>query len=201
MQQAPSAYSTALTDTHTRKNGHIAANPAVLFDDNVSTECRSAAALTTSGVDGVGGTDELDVGAEDTSIADGDRAGVRDTAVGANEHIISNVNVVAIIAMEGCFDSDFRSNATYGHDIWLNVNVAVGGWCWLWGRTTSHDLTKATLAFFRTGTMRRVGGIVEAPDGGHAILAILSQGWTERGVVVALEHLVTFDHVVASLGW
>lgn len=184
MQQASSTHGAALAHADTGQDGDIASDPAILLDDNVAAQSLAAAALTTSRVDGIRGAHELDVGAEDASIADGDGAGVGDAAVGADQHVVADVDVVTVVAVERRFDGDVLAHAALRDNGRLRIDATLDDR--FGGRTACHDLTEAALALIRTGPVRRVGGIVETPDGGHAVLAILSECWTEWGIVVAL---------------
>ena len=47
--------------------------------------------------------------------------------------------------------------------------------------------------------MGGVGGVIEAPNGGHALLAVFGKGRAERKVVVALQHHLALGEVLASV--
>ena len=184
MQQASSSNSTALADAYTSQNGDIASDPAILFNHDVAAQGLTTTTLTTSRIDGVGSTHELDVGAEDAPISNRDGAGIRDTAVGANQNIVADIDVVAIVAVEWCLDSAILANAANGHDTPLRIITAIRRQ--LRRGAAGHDFPKTSLPFLEAGSVGWVGGIVEAPDSSHAIFAVLGEGRREGGVVVAL---------------
>ena len=76
---------------------------------------------------------------------------------------------------------------------------AAAGERWFGRWTHAHDGFEETGAFLRAGAVRRVGGVVEAPDRGHALLAVLGEGGAEGEVVVALEHLFALGELIAAL--
>lgn len=158
----------------------------------------TATALAATRIDRVGSANKLDVGAEDASVANGNCAGVGDATISADKDVVADVDVVAVVAMEGCLDDDILTNTTNRHNTRLR-GVAVRG---RFERGTAcHDVSETALALLGTRSVRRVGGIVEAPDRSHTILAVLGQGWTEGVVVVPFEHLVALSHIATALRW
>lgn len=171
MQQASSPNSTALANTNPSQNSDIAANPTVFLDDNVAPQSLTTATLTPPWIDGISGANKLDVGAEYASVSNGDGARIRDTAVGTDKHVVADIDIVAIITMEWCFNRTVFANTANGHDARLGITTAI---CrWLGRGTARHNFPKPALTLLEAGAMGRVSGIIEAPNGSHAIFPIL----------------------------
>lgn len=47
--------------------------------------------------------------------------------------------------------------------------------------------------------MGRVGGVVETPDGSHALLTVFGESGAERKIVIPLEHLFALGEFLAAV--
>lgn len=80
-----------------------------VFDNDCSSSQFGLAAFTLNGFIGAA---EHDVLADVNSAANADVGGIFDSTIRADESIVANVNVVAVIAMERVNNNDLRSNTT-----------------------------------------------------------------------------------------
>ncbi len=71
--------------------------------------------------------------------------------------------------------------------------------CWFGYWTHAHDCFEETGPLLWAGAMGRVGGVVEAPDGSHALLAVFGESGAEGKVVVPLQHLFALGEFLAAV--
>ena len=110
VQQTTCSDSAALANSHTSQNGHICSYPAIFFNHDISSQCWAPATGPSLRVDGVRCADKLDVRTENTSGPDVHCTGIRNAAVGSDENIISNGDVVAVVTVKRRFNGDTLTN-------------------------------------------------------------------------------------------
>ena len=139
MEQAAGSYGTAPPNSHTGKNGDIAANPAILLDDNAPSESLAPASHPTARIDWISGANQFDIWTEYATRADADRARIRYTTVCPDENVITNRNVVAVVAMKGSLNHDTLAHATMWHGGAHRTVPAAAGWRRFWVRPYVHN--------------------------------------------------------------
>ena len=92
------------------------ADPAILFNGDGSTERRTLAALALSWINGQGSRQKLDVRPDNGAGSNGSNARVLEYAVAVDEHVVSDLNVVAVIADERRLDHHVHAHVT-GRDL------------------------------------------------------------------------------------
>lgn len=100
----PCAYSTAVPNCDARQNGDVPGNPTVITYCYYAAELRSACATAQVRVKRVGATVEGDVGPDESARPDGDGAGVEDGAVEVDKDIAPNLDIRAVVDLDGPLD-------------------------------------------------------------------------------------------------
>lgn len=110
---APSSNSTAPADRYARHNDRATSDPTVVLDDDGVSHCRSLTSFPLRGIDGQCAALEIHIRSDDTSRADTNVAGVGDGAVGGDENVITEGDVVAVVAGERGFDDDALADTAH----------------------------------------------------------------------------------------
>ncbi len=198
MQQAPRTNSAALPNPHTSQNSNITTNPAILFNDNIPPKSRSPTAHPTSWINWIRSANKLDVRAENTSRTNGHGASIRDSAICTNQDIVTHGNVVPVVAVKWrLYDDTFAHTAKWQFHVGTRDFASGTRWLWCW--TKVENLAEKSTAFFGTGAMGRVGGIVKTPDSCYTVLAVLGKRWACWVVIEAFQHFLTFGVLFSAL--
>jgi len=119
MQETASAYGTALANSDSSQDGHIAADPAVLLNDNVPAKCRPIAPHSSPWVDRVCRAYELHTRTEDAPSSDSHSASIRDAAISADKHVVTNCYVVSVVTMKRrLYDYTLAAAAEWHFHLW-----------------------------------------------------------------------------------
>ena len=129
-------------------------------------------------------------------MSDRDTASVADSTIGANNHIVSYGDIVAVVAMERCLHDDSWTDTAVRGVLRIGRRI-VRAWgrrrC-IMSRAEFDYLSEETHAILRRNTIRRIGRIVETPHSCSALLAIGNEGRRVGKIVLAAEHLVALAH-------
>lgn len=189
VKQATGSNGAASANSHTGQDRDVAANPAIFLDDNTSPQSLPLAPVSPARIDGIRRADQLDIGAEDATRTNADRTGVRYPAVGADEHIITNGDIVTVVAVKGSFDHHSLAHTSVWHAHAHASLPVVTGRCRLGVGAYVHNGPKEARTFFGAGSMGRIGGVVEPPYSRNASFAVLHQCGAEWIIIISLQHL------------
>lgn len=95
-----------------RQDDCVAADEDVVFHYDRAAGEHALAALTRSRVDAGGVAVETHIWADNRAVADDDFARVLHVAARAYDHVVAKVDVVAVVAVEGCLDDGPVADAT-----------------------------------------------------------------------------------------
>ncbi len=197
MQQTASTHSAALAHSHSSQDGHVAANPTILLNNDVPAQSRTSTAHPPPRIDGIGSTNKFHIWAEDAPSSNCDGAIVRYAAVSTNKHVITNSDVVPVVTMKRRLDNDALATTAKRHFHLRPWDFTIGKWR-LRRWSQGEDLAEKAAALFGAGAMRWVGRIVEAPDGSDTFLAVFGQSGSQWVVVETLEHLLTLGVLIVT---
>ena len=198
VQETPRTNRATFAYPHTRKDRDTGADPAVFLNDNIPAQRRTFAAHPPPRVDGIGGTHELDVRTQDAPRPNRHRTGIRDAAIGPDEDVIPNRDVVPVVAVEGGFDDDAFTAAAQGEGVVQDGCRFAVGQRRLRVRSQIEDFAEEAGALLLAGTVGRVRRVVEPPDGLDAFLAILVESGRHREVIHALQHFLAFGVLIGA---
>ena len=192
VDQAPCANTTAPPDLNACIDDSPGPDPAIILDDDGPAQRGASTAGALARVDRVGGADEFDPRTEYAAVADLDGAAVRETTVRPDEDVISDLNVVAVVTVEGRLD--YHTLAAFAHGLGhrLRADLPVGERRLRTG-LKAQDLSEEANAFLGAGAVGRIGRVVEAPIGCYASLAILDKCWGVGKVIVAGQHFLPLN--------
>lgn len=104
------SYGASLANGPARQDDGTATNPAILLYDNRSAKLRALSSLTFLRVNGKGGSEDADVGTEDTVVSDLDLADIVDGTISSNDDVVADRNVIAIITHKGGFNGNMATD-------------------------------------------------------------------------------------------
>lgn len=135
-------------------------------------------------IDGHAHSKDTHVWTDNAARTDGNGTRIHDGAIRPNDRVITNVDIVAIIAVEGSLDADFASDVPNRvRRTWRSMSSQVS---WF------DDGAEETGAFFSTNANVGIGTVVEAPESSFAHFALLDELCAEGQVRLGSEHFVLF---------
>lgn len=179
-----------------RKDDGIAANEDVVFDCDRAAGEQALAAFARGWVDAGGVAVEAHVWADYGAISDNHFAGILHVAASAYDHVVAEVDVVAVVAVEGCFDDGAVADSTGsdeggqgGGDVAIAV-VCCCTFCWV------DDGGEEARALVCADGFGGFGGVVVAFDGGFALLAVVKKYIVDVVQIwLAEQHLLLLAHL------
>lgn len=100
---ASSAYRGSLADPHARQDDRVSANPAILFDDDLLSQLGALRPVTQRWVQWMCCTVKGDIGADEGSRTNADKARVEKSGIEVDEYVGANPEVRAIVDFNGGF--------------------------------------------------------------------------------------------------
>jgi hypothetical protein len=184
----------AFPDADSRQDDNVGTDPDIILDDDGLPVLSAPVTLAAAIVGRCRARVDADVGADQYVVADADLTHVVDKTVTADGDIVSNPDVVAIVAVEGGLDHDglvaHPATLTYGRrEVGRELDTTAG----------LQDLLEQPSTFGCRYTNARVGRVVEPPAGGTAPLAFQDELLLERIIRPAVDHFVLLPPVVREL--
>ncbi len=104
---------TTSANCHTRHDDSATSDPTVVLDGDGIAHGRSLTSFSLGGIDGKRAALKIHVRSDHTSRANAHAAGVSDGAVGGDEDIVADGDVVAVVTGERGFDDDSLADTAH----------------------------------------------------------------------------------------
>jgi len=102
----PSSHRAALANRATRQDGHTTTNPAVCINVDLPAQTRTPGSQSSLGINRQCRRVDIDVRSDVAAVSNLDFACVENSAVLPDGDILSDADVIAVVAVERCFDDD-----------------------------------------------------------------------------------------------
>ena len=165
----------SFADDAVREDDRVAADEDVVFNYDRAAGEHALTALARGRVDAGGVAVEADIWTDNGAVTDDDIAGILHVAACADDHVVAQVDVVAVVAVEGSFDDGAVTDATRadkGGEFGADVTVAVVCCCAFGWVDDGREEARALVCAYG---FRGFGGVVVAFDGRFALLAIVEE--------------------------
>ena len=110
MNQTAGRYSGTSSNPAAWQDCGVGPDPDIVLDDDVPPQSSSSAFPPFFRVDWICRTHEVDIRAKDDVITNRDRTGVCDATIWTNYDVLSDLDIIAIIAVERCFHMNACAN-------------------------------------------------------------------------------------------
>lgn len=157
----------ALLDRDASVNDHSRSDVAILFNSDGSADGQTTTSTSCTRVHRQRHGVKFDVRTDNRSRTDSNTARILHEAIGLNDDMITNVNIVSVFTFERRLYHEMLPNGS------TNSALSRTSTCLAW-----HDYCpEKSTALFLTSTLTRPGSIVVSFKSSSAIVAIIKKGW------------------------
>ena len=174
----------APSDSRPRKDHHIATDEAVVLDDNRLAILCTSASLSSLVVCCYCAGIDAHIRSNNDIVADPNLAGVDDGAIATNHNVLTDVDVVAVIAHERSLDDHVIANTSSMSDrrrhCWRDLDALLG----------MQNLAEQPCPLCGRHSIVRVRGVVKSPTRRAAPFSLQNELLIKGIVRTTLKHLI-----------